>query len=267
MTDRAIIPLPSAPGGATRKLSTMTLYPPHPFRLRAAAGALALVCLGLAASGCSRLDRVIAAPVVPDDYRARHPVVLTNAPQTLDIFLVGSSGRLDRRQAADVGAFVKDYQASGQGTVTALLPRAAGQDAQAQATLASVRSALIQSGLRGYLNVGLYDALNPGLASPVRLTFVKLEAKITTQCGDWPADLASGSSTAGWENRPYYNFGCAYQKNITAQVDDPRDLVRPRAEDPADVQMRTRAIAKVRLGDDPTTTWNTVNSRIGNVGQ
>ena len=267
MTDRAIIPLPSAPHGAIRKLSIMTLHPPRPSRVRAAAGALALVCLGLAASGCSRLDRVIAAPVVPDDYRARHPVVLTNAPQTLDIFLVGNTGQLDRRQATDVGAFVKDYQASGQGTITALLPHAAGQDAQAQATLASLRSALIHSGLKGYLNVGTYDVLNPGLASPVRLTFAKLEAKITTQCGDWPADLASGSSTAGWENRPYYNFGCAYQKNLTAQVNDPRDLVRPRTEDPADVQMRVRAIAKVRLGDDPTTSWNTVNSHIGNVGQ
>ena len=255
----------AAPGAAPAETRAMTPQPRTSLRF-SAAGALALACLALAASGCSRLDRVVTGSVTPDDYRQRHPVVLTNAPQSLDIFMTGNSAALDRRQSADVAAFVKDYQSAGQGQMTALLPHASGRDAEAQVTLNAIRAALSRAGAKGYLNVGAYDVQDPNLASPVRLSFVKLEAKISTQCGDWPADLASGGTTAGWENRPYYNFGCSYQKNLAAQVDDPRDLVRPRAEDPADVQMRVRAIGKVRLGEDPTTVWTTVTTRIGNVG-
>ncbi|HEX4765570.1 MAG TPA: CpaD family pilus assembly lipoprotein, partial [Lichenihabitans sp.] len=101
---------------------------------------------------------------------------------------------------------------------------------------------------------------DPALAAPVRLSFVKLQAKLASRCGEWPEDLASGSNVDGWENRSYYNLGCATQQTLTAQMDDPRDLVRPRAEDPSDVQMRTRAIGDLRgnpvlQGTDPSTVY------------
>ena len=35
------------------------------------------------------------------------------------------------------------------------------------------------------------------------------------------------------ENRPYWNFGCATQRNLAAMVDNPADLVQPRGEAPA----------------------------------
>ena len=233
---------------------------------RAGALVAAFAAIGLGAAGCSRLDRVATGSIVPDDYRQRHPVVLANAPLTLDVFLVGHNGALDRRQSADVASFAQDYAASGQGVITALLPQAAGQEASAHATLAAIRATIVAAGVKGYLNVGSYAVQDATLAAPVRLSFSKLEARIATNCGDWPADLASGSTTKGWENRPYYNLGCSTQKALAAQVNDPRDLVRPRTEDPSDVQLRTRAIGNVRRGFDPGTFWTNRNSQIGNVG-
>jgi pilus assembly protein CpaD len=53
---------------------------------------------------------------------------------------------------------------------------------------------------------------------------------------------------------------------LAEQVADPRDLVGPRAEDPADTQMRARAISEMRKGNDPTTDWKTKNSSISSVG-
>ena len=51
---------------------------------------------------------------------------------------------------------------------------------------------------------------------------------------------------------------------IAAQVDDPRDFVEPRALEPSDVAMRTRAIEAVRNGQDPGTQWkDTVLTPIG----
>ena len=76
--------------------------------------------------------------------------------------------------------------------------------------------------------------------------FQGIRAKVAHRCGDWPSDLASGSSTRGWENEPYWNFGCSQQSMLAAQVDDPRDLAAPRGEQPTDTQFRTRAITNVR---------------------
>ncbi len=35
------------------------------------------------------------------------------------------------------------------------------------------------------------------------------------------------------ENQPYWNLGCANQRNLAAMVDNPADLVQPRGEAPA----------------------------------
>ena len=207
-------------------------------------------------AGCSHVDRAVATSPVPDDFHLRHPVALTNARQTLDIFLVGTSAKLDYRQQRDLETFAADYRVNGQGRIRALVPRGGVDPQAAEATLGAVRRALAAASVRGEIEVGTYRAGDPALAAPVRLSFVKLQAKLASRCGDWPEDLASGSNVDGWENRSYYNFGCATQQTLTAQVDDPRDLVRPRAEDAGDVQMRTRAIGAIRVGTDPSTVYS-----------
>ena len=225
----------------------------------------ALCGLLLSLAACSNVDRVVTGSTIPDDFRQRHAIVLTNAPQTLDIFVGGAAG-LDKRQARDVSNFATDYLGRGQGTMTILVP--ASQGPAAQHTLHSVRTTLAAAGVKGHVNVGSYAPPDPTLAAPLRLSFVSLQAQAATRCGEWPADLASGSSMKGWDNRPYYNLGCATQQNLAAQIADPRDLVRPRVEEPADVQMRTRAIGNVREGVDPGTSWRITNSNnIGTVGQ
>ena len=104
------------------------------------------------------------------------------------------------------------------------------------------------------------------LASPVRLVFQGLKAEVASRCGQWPADLASGSSIETWKNDNYANFGCATQSALAAQIDDPRDLVQARGSTPPDEAMRLRAIGQVRKGVDPGTEWQTKNTPIGQVG-
>ena len=78
--------------------------------------------------------------------------------------------------------------------------------------------------------------------------------------------LASGSSVEGWNNKPYWNFGCAYQTAFAAQVADPRDLVTPKGETPADTALRVRGIESLRKGEDPGVNWKLSNSSISSVG-
>ena len=57
------------------------------------------------------------------------------------------------------------------------------------------------------------------------------------------------------DNKQYYNFGCAYQRNMAAMIDNPADLVQPRPESPAYTVRRTTSFAKYRKGDPTTTNY------------
>ena len=211
--------------------------------------------LGLAAAAASALSGCATQyassdPAFPGDFHERHPIVVAAAPTSVDLYPVG--GRLDERSRANIRAFVERYRHYGAGAVRIETP--AGTNPNSIAVY-EVRRALVAAGVRGRIAVGAYLPPNDGAAPPVRVSFTGLKAIVPTACGQWPEDLASGSSVEGWKNESYSNFGCANQSMIAAQVDDPRDFVEPRALGPSDVNMRTRAIEGVRHGVDPSTDW------------
>lgn len=231
-------------------------------RLLALAG---LLTLPLAACS-SPVDRVVASSPIPADYHVRHNIVLADAPRRLDIFFVGADGRLDFGQGREIEAFARDYLRDGQSGVRIAMPRGPVNSYAAERTLAAVRRLLLRNGVRSGVSIESYPVADPAIASPLHLSYVTLQARPTTRCGDWPDDLGSGSTLNTWENRTYYNFGCANQQTLAAQVADPRDLVKPRAEDPTDVQLRTRAIGQLRNGNDPSTIFSNNPPLIGTVG-
>ena len=218
-------------------------------------------------SGCGGVDYASSAPAFPGDFQERHPIVVASAPTRLDIYPVG--GALDPRSVANIRAFVERYRHFGSGIVTILAPAGTPRNSKA---VYEVRRALANAGLTGKVAIGTYALLITGPTAPIRLSFTGLKAVVPTICGQWPEDLASGSSLEGWKNEPYSNFGCATQSMIAAQVDDPRDFVQARALDPSDVAMRTRAIEDVRNGEDPGTQWKDtvlvpIGQQVGGGGQ
>ena len=58
-----------------------------------------------------------------------------------------------------------------------------------------------------------------------------------------------------FENQPYWNLGCASQRNLAAMVDNPADLVQPRGETPAYTMRRTTVLDKYRQGESTATTY------------
>lgn len=223
-----------------------------------------LLLLIVPLAGCTT-DRVVPSNVALDDYRARHPIVIAQARTSIDIFPSMGQGRLDTHSAKQVFAFAEQYRETGQGPVLILVPRGPGV-ASRQAIVADIRRVLASGGAKSGAQVSTYPIADPALASPVRLSFVGVKAKEVNQCGQWPRDLASGSSIDGWENEPYWNLGCSTQQMIAAQTSDPRDLVSPRGEERPDTEIRDRAITAVRAGTDPNTNWAVKNSSIGSVG-
>ena len=72
----------------------------------------------------------------------------------------------------------------------------------------------------------------------------------------WPPGLGPSLSNPDYfENKPYYNLGCANQRNLAAMIDNPSDLVQPRSETPAYTARRTEAFEKYRKGNPTTTTY------------
>ncbi|HEV3044739.1 MAG TPA: CpaD family pilus assembly protein [Roseiarcus sp.] len=223
--------------------------------------ALSLVA-ALTLGGCMG-DDVTASTGALDDYHTRHPILLTDAPTTLDVFPVGVGG-LDATTIADVRAFAARYAQYGVSRIVIVAP--AGGGPRIHAGVEAVRRTLASAGLSGRIGLGVYPVADRLLAAPIKLSFIGLKAEVPSPCGQWPTDLASGSSTIGWQNQTYWNYGCATQSMMAAQVADPRDFVRASASGPGDVQMSLRAINNVRQGADPGTDWKIQNSNIGQIG-
>lgn len=231
---------------------------PSPTRLpvRALAPVSVLVLAGLL--GACRADRVsTTGSTTPMDVRTRHPIVLADADRTLDVFPTGV-GHIDPRQAADIEAFLLEYRRYGRGLITLELPQGVtpALAGPVERTGAAIRRLGAELGVPpgGWL-VGGYPVAAPSLASPVRLTFQRMQAKVPSQCGLWPRDLGVSDIRSDWSNEPQWNLGCATQSNIASQVADPVDLVRGRPEGRIDTVRRTRDIGELRQGKDPSTQW------------
>ncbi len=208
----------------------------------AAAGRIAAACFGAAL--LAACDRHIVTSSIPDDYRQRHQIGLTRANETLEVFVGRTGAGLDRRQAEDVRGFARDYMQNGEGPLVAYLPT--GTDGRhVSAGLAAIRSSLAGGGASGRLQVAHYQPDHTGPA-PIKLSFAKLKAGTATHCSYSEGEIVPTRWRENNTNSSPYNFGCSYQKNLAAQVADPRDLVRPRQEGPIDVERRTSGIERIR---------------------
>jgi pilus assembly protein CpaD len=105
------------------------------------------------------------------------------------------------------------------------------------------------------VNVRQYRPEDPRHMAAIRLNYPKISA-VAGPCGLWPEDLGpSIHNKSYFENKSYYNFGCANQRNLAAMVDNPSDLVQPRHETPAYTARRDIAFDKYRKGTSTATTY------------
>lgn len=218
---------------------------------------LPLLCLLLPLAGCGTTEGVIVSSIPPEEYKVRHPIILADAPRTLEILVEPGTGRFDRKTAARLREFAELYRHFGRGPIT-IMPPAWAESSPPPTE--PVRRALYSAGARARIVVAPYPA-GPNPIAPVRLSFLGLKAVVADRCGQWPRDLGVGSGPfEDWDNKPYWNFGCAYQTALAAQVADPRDLVTPQAETPADTELRIGAIESLRRAighnsKDPGEDW------------
>ena len=222
---------------------------------RPALAALALLMPALAACQSGR-EVTGSIDATPEDHRLRHPIGLGDGPRYLDLFVEGPTG-LSPRSRHDLANYLAEYRARSNSGLVVQVPAGVENQMGTQRALGAIREA---AGGRAF--VQSYRPTDPTIGSPIRLTFKRLQAKVTTACGTWPEDLGVSSPDFAFANRQWHNLGCAAQANLASQVADPNDLVRPRGETPPDTTRRMFNIGQLRNGDDPSTKWR-VGSNVG----
>jgi pilus assembly protein CpaD len=237
---------------------------------RTVAAGLRMLVLATAASvlaGCYAA-REAQLEVIPNDYRQRHPIVLKEAPRTVELLIGNRRGNLTGTQRADVLAFAHAWRREATGGVLIDVPTGTPNERSAAAALQEVRSILAGAGVPPEA-----VALRPNRASdPRKLATMRLHyPKVLAEagpCGLWPYDLGPAHDREHFENREYYNFGCAYQRNLAAMVDSPTDLVQPRGEVPSYTARRTTVLEKYRKGESTATTYpDAGKGKISDLGQ
>ncbi|MCF3642844.1 CpaD family pilus assembly lipoprotein [Rhizobium sp. TRM95111] len=207
-------------------------------RLAAAAALAALIAI---ASGCASRDATTTG-ALPDDYRTRHPIVVGEQEKTLDIPIATAATELTRGQGEVIAGFAQSYDSDSSGAFRILTPAGARNSTATIAATRDIRKLLTRLGVPAKkIVVQSYQAPDYNEAAPIRLSYFAIVAKTTT-CGQWPEDLVVNT----YENKNYYNFGCAMQSNLAAQIADPNDLLGPRRMTPADATQRGIAIERYR---------------------
>ena len=179
---------------------------------------------------------------VDQSYKTRHPIVIDEKEQVLDLPIGSSSYDLPRAQASAVEGFADRYKTNASGVITVMMPSGSPNEAAGRAMGMKVINILRNQGVaNSRIRMASYHASQHGNSAPIRLSYMAVKAQVTG-CGKWPRDLAAMNN----QNRNYHNFGCASQSNVAAMISNPADLLGPRGTSEIDAQRRNTVIETYR---------------------
>ncbi len=210
----------------------------------------------VALAACTNTTGELVTASVPDDYRLRHPIAIQEADRSVVIFVGHARGGLSASQRADVLGLAQTWLHEGTGAIVADVPVDTPNARAASSSFREIQRLLAASGVppRGIV-LRHYHPDAPGVTAAISLSYPRIAA-VTGPCGLWPQDLGPSIMNKDYfENKPYYNFGCAYQRNMAAMIDNPSDLVQPRPETTAYTARRSVGFEKYRKGETTTTIY------------
>jgi pilus assembly protein CpaD len=206
---------------------------------------LAVSGIAIALAGCkTNIDRHEITGSVPEDYRTVHPISIEEAVETLDIPVGLNSERLPGAVKSNIEAFARGYRASGSATIAIVSPSGSPNETIAAYMSYAIADVLIGSGVSPKaIDHRVYKAGPTENSAPVRMAYARIAAR-TAPCGPWPDQVAKTG-----QNKNYYAFGCASQRNLAAMVDNPLDLLYPRGMSPPDATRRATVLEKYQKGE------------------
>jgi pilus assembly protein CpaD len=218
---------------------------------------VAAAAIAALAGGCSTVGTSDVDPA-KYDYRLRHPIMLSEEPETFDMKVGMNGPALSPELESAIREYVGDYRADGTGLITIQVPTGTANATAAAETGRAVHYALVRAGVpRSRITVAPYEVGDHANVGTLRLSYLRVKAVVPT-CGTWP----EGASNR-FDNAQLQNFGCATQNNLAAMVANPADFSRPRSMTPADGNRRADVISKYRRGEDPKSNIMLIDSDLG----
>jgi len=234
-------------------------------RSRPALRLLATSGLAFTLAGCYQTQ--VAQVEYPVDYSQRHPITVFEGVQNVEVMVGRNRGGLTPSQRADVVAFAQSWRRESSSGIIIDIPRGGPTDRAAADSIREIRSILAAVGVpTNAIYVRHYRPTRYALAS-IKLNYSRLVAD-AGPCGQWPKDLGPSIKSGDIENRPYWNLGCATQRNLAAMVDNPADLIQPRGETPPYAPRSSIVIDRYRKGESPSGSYAGYDSgKISDVGK
>ena len=213
----------------------------------------AVIVLVLALAACNQKGQALTDGLPADSYRTAYPIAVTEAPQTLDIPVGTGTGGLSPELRAVVADFGADAARNATGPVVVMTPAGSINQAAADYLARQIRAVLKQSGVApAYMRAQTYAVADARVPAPIRLGFTRIKA-VSPPCGRWTADIIPDTQ----KGDDGAEFGCSTQANLAAMVENPNDLLMPRAETPVRGWQRWDMLQKAAKGSRPSATYPT----------
>lgn len=205
-----------------------------------------LMVAGGLLAGCASTDN-IAVSSVADDYRTNHPIIVSEHEQTLDVPLASGARTLNASTKSNITAFAQAFDQAGTGVLHVLTPVGSPNEHAARRVKDDILYAIERGGAsRHDVSFQSYDAASHSNAAPVRLSYRGVKAAVPHACGQWPSNIIDTT-----RNEHHQDFGCSTQANLAAQIENPGDLLGPRAMTPTDAVQRGAVIGTYQSGPVP----------------
>jgi pilus assembly protein CpaD len=206
---------------------------------------LPLLVAGLAAlSACAAVPKPPAGPATPTQ-ADNHRITVAPSSQRMEIPVTSNDIALSPEARAELRNFASDYLRAGYGALVLSAP-GDGPNAAAANIVAHEALMVLTSAGVSYAAIANNRHDSDGEVSAIVLNFERFVAQ-APEC-----ESLSTQNLAGWSasnNQPWRSFGCSAQANLAAMIEDPRDLLRPRPEDPRDGARRAAVMEAYRAGD------------------
>lgn len=238
------------------------------FALLGAKPVLPVLLLAAALGACTHTKEEVTASI-PSDYRQRHPIVVQEADRTIEVFVGTGRGGLTAPQRTDVTAYAQTWLQEGTGPMAIDLPVSTPNARAAQQSLHDIQAIMSTVGVpaRG-VTVRRYTPADHRQFATIKLSYPRVTAD-AGPCGLWPEDLGPSFKNPIYQNnKPYWNLGCASQRNMAAMVANPADLVQPRPESPSFTTRRSTVLGKYSKGESTATQYPDADrGKISDVGK
>lgn len=215
---------------ANEKSSTSSARPTS-LGLRIAA--LSLVTLALGACKHGEEHTAVAGWSLVEPTQ-RHPILVSQQPETMTIAVPKGSSGLSPSQRSDLYAFASGARASdaGNSRVVISAPSGSANEVAAMQTVHEIGELLNQAGVAETDIIVEPFSAGRGTSPALKVSYLRFVAE-GPECGHWPTNLALQR-----DNLPHPNLGCATQKNLAAMIANPADLVMPRTGTPRPAERR-----------------------------